>query len=367
VSPPTLAALIARIAEEAEQEVATRPEATLILGVTRGGERHVVGFRSPDAKEAAMPHADSIYEIGSVSKTFSNTVLAVLDDRGVLSLDDPIGKHLTHLQLRPEVAAVTLRDIATHSSGLPDLGQRHLRLCLEEVRGTLAPFGAYTHYLRYTKEHLYADLEDAELVYPTGQGWAYSVFAMGTLGHILELVTGERYEDLLRATVCEPLGLADTFYTISDGQPERVIFAYDSDGQPLPNWYHDVLMSQGGLRSTINDLLTYAEANINATNNPDGSPLSNALRKTREVHFTTPEGTKNTANTSLQGLAWWGIDGPDGRGWWHGGQTLFYCSTVGVVPDSDLGFVLLRSHHRLLADAAGIVDRDLAWFRRVRE
>ncbi|MEV0618741.1 serine hydrolase domain-containing protein [Nonomuraea sp. NPDC050404] len=228
-------ALLAGIEADAEDYLSTRPEATLMIGLSLRGERHVRAFLAPGAEHARLPGAKTIYEIGSVSKVFLTTVLAALEGQGLIGLDDPIATHLPKdLRLPPEIASITIRQLATHSSGLGPVGKIHQRFIDEELRGTESPFGTYTHYLRYKKEHLYADLENAELIYPKGQGWTYSVIGMGALGHILELVAAKPYEELLKETVCEPLGLTDTGYSLSAEQQGRVMYAYDRAGQPCP-------------------------------------------------------------------------------------------------------------------------------------
>lgn len=355
--------------KEAEEYLSSRQEATLIVGLSLMGERHVLPFRSPGAKHAPLPDADTIYEIGSVSKVYTTAVLAALEGQGLISLDDPIGTHLPKtLRLPSEIASINIRQLATHSSGLGSIGKLHQRFIAEEARGTEPPYGCYTHYLRYRKEHLYADLESAELQYPTGQGWSYSPIGMGTLGHILELVTGKPYEELLKATICEPLGLANTGYTLSEEQQKRVMYAYDSEGQPTPNWYHDVLLPQGGLRSTVTDMLTFAEANIRASVDPDGSNLSNALRRTREHHYERPPGdpVSNFVGMDhfIQGLAWWGLEHPKGTAWWHGGTTLFYLASLGVDHHTQVACVGLLSYRKTLLDINTFHTLQRGWFRR---
>ena len=357
------------IEQEAKDYLATREEATLIIGLSVAGERHIRSFRSPDAKHAVLPDAESMYEIGSVSKVFSCTILATLEDQGLIGLDDPISKHLPNsLRLPAEIGSITIRQLATHSSGLGSVGKLHQELIDDEMRGTEPPFGAYAHYIRYRKEHLYADLETAELVYPTGQGWLYSVIGMGTLGHILELVTGKPYEQLLKETICEPLGLANTGYTLSPEQRGRMVFAFYDDGQPCPNWHHDVMLSQGGLRSNLNDLLTFAEANIKASVDGDGSTLSKALRRARELHFECPEGwvvpvTGETPDFD-QGLGWRALDRPEGRAWWHGGTTLFYLAGCGVDAQAEVGIGVLESYRKGLGNHVMFHQLQRDWFDR---
>ncbi len=357
------------IENEVEQYLATREEATLVVGLSVMGERHIRSFRSLGAQQAPLADSESIYEIGSVSKVFSTTILAVLEGQGLIQLDDPISAYLPrNLRMPAEIGSITIRQLATHSSGLGSVGKLHQELIDEELRGTEPPFGCYTHYLRYRKEHLYADLGNAELAYPTGQGWIYSVIGMGTLGHILELVTGKAYEELLKETICEPLGLADTGYTLSKQQQSRVVHAYDSAGQPCPNWYHDVMLAQGGLRSTMTDMLAFTEANIKASVEQDGSNLSTALRRTREQHYDWPAGFSIADESGMpdfiQGLGWRGLARPKGRAWWHGGTTLFYLAGAGVDEHAQVGFVILSSYRKSLTDRVTLHPLQQDWFRR---
>lgn len=362
--------VLAEIEEEATQYLAERAEGTLVLGASVRGERHVRCLRSPSAELAPLPDADSVYEIGSVSKVFTTTLLAVLEGRGLLGLEDPIRKHLPkHLRLPEEIGSLTLRQLATHSAGFGSVGKQHQRFIDEETRGTEPPFGVYTHYLRYRKEHLYADLETAELEYPTGKGWLYSVLGMGTLGHIVELVAGQPYEELLKETICEPLGLADTGYTLSTGQQARMVTAFDRLGQPCPNWYHDVMLPQGGLRSTMNDLLTFTEANLKASAGGDDSELSRAMRLTRVEYFDGPAAYPGQdgedKNDFVQGLAWRGLPRPTGRAWWHPGTTLFYLAGAGVDEHAQVGFAIISSHRLSLIDRQVLHPLQQDWFRRL--
>lgn len=350
------------VERDAGEWLASRREASIIVGLTRNGVREVWAFRSPDAQFAPVPTESTIYEIGSVSKIYLATILAELERRGVLSLDDPISKWLPNGdRLKPEIGALTIRHLATHSSGLPSMGKRHTEIAASETMGQWqAPFGAYTHYLRYKKEHLYADWEDAEFIYPTGEGWLYCVMGMGTVGHILELATGQTFDELLREIVAEPLGLHDTAYELSLAQVARIQHAYTSDGAATPNWYHDVLMPQGGLRSTMTDMLTFAEAHLS-----NDGPLVDAMARTRESHYRLPASALEVPPDSPwtdeinHGLAWRLFDG----GACHSGTTLFYSTGFAVNADAGVGLVMLSTSYDNLAHHGVLNPIFLNWFK----
>jgi CubicO group peptidase (beta-lactamase class C family) len=354
-----IADLLSRIEDDASSYLAKQNEATLIVGVSVAGERHLRTFRSPDATKVELPNIDSTYEIGSFSKVFSTSVLAVLEGQGVISLGDTIRKYVpSSVQLAPEIARITVRQLATHTSGFDRVGKVFAKMVYEDTR---------TCYLRYRKEDLYEELRVAQLAYPSGTDWAYSIIGMGLLGHIMELATGSSYEALLKKTICEPLGLVDTTYTLSDDQISRMIRAIDSDGFPTANWYHDVMMPQGGLRSTMQDMLTFAEANLAARFKDDGSSLFKALRRAREPHVEWPPGYKlpdRELGEFVQGLAWWRIPVPSGHAWYHNGATMYYQSSVGVSDDAPVAVVAMTSYYKNLLDIQTFPAMHREWLKR---
>ncbi len=339
-------AVLSRIEDDVQKYLVPRPDASLIVGLVVDAKRHIRSFRSPGTELVPLPDASSVYEIGSFSKVYTSSVLAVLVGQGAISLDDTIDTYLPFLDLKPEIAQITIRQLATHSSGLNRCATIFMKMVEEDTR---------TCYLRYRKEDLYEELESTELVFPSSEGWEYSIIGMGLLGHIIELATGKSYEENLREHICAPLGLPDTCYTNSDDQLVRMMRGVDRDGSTTPNWYHDVLMPQGGLRSTMADMLSFAEANLAARQADDGSALHAALRLTREPHFQIPDTfvipEQIRPRDKIQmGLAWWGVDAPNGPAWEHGGVTQYYQSSTWVSDVAPIALVALTSYYGTLPD-----------------
>ena len=354
--------LLSQMENGAQEYCAERPESTFIAGLSARGKREILSFRSPDAELVPIPGPETIYEIGSFSKVYTTSVLAVLEAQGHISLEDPISKYVP-VDMPTDVAGITIRQLATHTSGLA-------RVC--KIFGKMAYEDYRTCYLRYRKEDLYEELRTVELAYPPGQGSEYSIIGMGTLGHILELVAGKPFEALLAETICEPLGLKDTGYELSDDQLSRVVRGYASDGEPMPSWYHDVLLPQGGLRSTMTDMLTFAEANLRN----DGSTLLKALSRTREHHVERSQALtpiEGGPKYSIQGLAWWGFETPKGTAWRHDGCTLYYQSSVSVCEPAAVALVALTSYGNNLPNGTNVENilafgkLAEAWFARACE
>jgi CubicO group peptidase (beta-lactamase class C family) len=342
--------LIEQIEREGRAYCDARSELTLIVGLTHNGQRDVRAFRSAGAQYAPMPDTKTIYEIGSFSKIFTTALLSVLVSRGVLTLEDTVGTYFPELNLKPEIAEITVFDLATHTSGLSGNGVVLARLVEEDVAtGDLAN---YKYYERYSKAHLDEELRVAELVRPRGTGWEYSRTGLSMLGHILEVASGEPYEPLLKKHICQPLGLTDTTYTLTEEQETRFVHGYDESGHPSPVWYWDIMLPQGGIRSTMDDMLTFAEANL-AT---DDSQLTTDLRHAQEIEFEWPEGATpspapyGSKASFRQALGWWNLDLGHGPVTQHAGATCSYQSFGSVHRGTRTGLVAMTSSAANLGD-----------------
>lgn len=339
------------IQEAGNKYVSSRKELTLIIGLTQAGSRSIFAFRSPDAQYVEVPDEKTIYEIGSFSKVYTSSLLSVLLGQGVVSLDDTMAKYFPELDLKPEIAEITVFDLATHTSGLSGDGIVLARLIAAAVE--TGDFQKFTYYADYTKAHLDEELEVAELVRPRGSGWEYSRTGNSVLGHILEVASGEAYEPLLKRLLCEPLGLSDTTYTLTPEQESRLVRGYLEDGAPSPIWYWDIMLPQGGIRSTMTDMLTFIEANLA----DDDSQLTKAFRRAQDTEFEWPAGStpaaapyKSTAQFR-QALGWWNLDKGHGPVTQHAGATMSYQSFGAFHRETQTGLVAMTSSAENLLDA----------------
>jgi serine-type D-Ala-D-Ala carboxypeptidase/endopeptidase len=201
------------------------------------------------AADGSAPTADTLFEIGSITKVFTALVLADMVERGEVRLDDPVGRWLPGVTLPSgKGRAITLADLVTHTSGLP-------RLPANLDTGNLDdPYAAYR------APQLHAFLSGHALGRDPGAGWEYSNLGAGLLGHVLATKAGTSYEDLVRRRVIEPLGLKDTTITLSSAQRARMATAHDAGLRPVSWWGFDALAGAGAIRSTASDMLTFAAA-----------------------------------------------------------------------------------------------------------
>jgi len=300
---------------------------------------------------AEAPGGDTVFEIGSITKVFTGTILADMVREGLVKLDDPVAQYLpAELVLGdPRMRVITLLDLATHRSGLPRLPGN---LWTDEEKR--AGVDTTNPYAQYTVARLYAFLSGYTLPRAPGAQSEYSNLGFGLLGHALALKTGKTYEDLVVERVCAPLGMKDTRITLDADQRARLAQGYKAfaevDGarvaQPSSNWDIPTLAGAGALRSTVNDMLKFLKANLGLTE----TRLAEAFQQARAPRC--DEGKHRHI-----GLGWVilsdanqeiGVPGVSDKDHsltvvWHNGETGGYYSYLGFVPERAAGVVVLSN------------------------
>lgn len=211
-------------------------------GMTEVKVAIAAGVIVDDATTTAFANADatSRFEFGSIGKTMTAQVLTSLAAEGVVGLDDPIGRWLD----AGDNGEITLRQLATHTSGLPRLAPNHFDAAHYRRDD---PYAAFT-----------ADLAEAGLRASVRGENVYSNFAYQLLGLTLARASGESFEDLLRARVFTPFGMNDA--TVGPGVNQVQPYAAD---RPVPPW-HVHLAGPGGVSGTLDDLLAWGRGARNA-------------------------------------------------------------------------------------------------------
>lgn len=214
---------------------------------------------------AGVPPERVLFEIGSITKFFTGLLLAQATIDGKASLDDPITKFLPpELSLHAHVAAITLRQLSTHTSGLPRLP------------GNLHPLSPADPYADYLEPQLYDFLRSFQPAKAPPQPADYSNLGVGLLGHLLARAYGVSYAELVRAKITGPLGMNDTTIALTDEQKTRFATPHSGGVTVLP-WNLGVLSGAGALRSTAADLAKFAQALSD-----EHSPIAAAWKIARE-------------------------------------------------------------------------------------
>ncbi|MYB10146.1 MAG: beta-lactamase family protein [Acidimicrobiia bacterium] len=295
----------------------------VVVGIVREGERVVVGAGRLSDGDPVLPDGDTVFEIGSITKVFTSTALADLEASLGLGLETPVQSLLGDQVQMPtrNGTEITLGHLATHSSGLPRLPNN------------LAPVDWANPYADYTAERLYDFLADHELARNIGETVEYSNLGYGLLGHALSLSEGTNYETVIVQRILEPLEMADTAVNLTPPLQARMAAGHDQRLQPVANWDLAVLAGAGALRSTVNDLVTFLEANLGLRQ----TPLREAMQRTHVPQVTDP------AMGMDLGLGWLIADIDGRRFLWHNGATGGYSSFIGFDPEAREGIVILSN------------------------
>jgi CubicO group peptidase (beta-lactamase class C family) len=327
VEAPEMQPVMNRDLEQARQTgVFTR--SSLAIGVVTHGVRRVFTYGT------AKP--DSIFEIASVTKTFTALTLARMVEQGEVELNEPVRLLLPPGTVeKPAGSEITLLDLATHHSGLP------------RMPGTFHPTDKDNPFANFHVVDLYEYIGKHGVRKPANASFAYSNIGAGLLGQVLADRAHMSYADLVRTEVTEPLGLKDTVVSLSPEQRRRFLQGHNdlndgpdgfrrashAYGDPVPAWDFDALAGAGALQSTANDMLTYLEANLHP--NAEGGVLSAALLETQKLRADAAVGLGMRI-----GLIW--LHTPDGC-YLHDGGSPGFTTFIFFNPKEDYGAVVLSN------------------------
>ena len=232
-----------------------------------------VGYQDLDKKIPMRP--DSLFRIASMTKPVTAVGIMILADEGKLSVEDPVEKHLPEFRDQPLVGArqvktgakdgslrkparpITVRDLLTHTSGMPGLPPAIADLYVKRNR-TLAEAVSLS--------------AKQPLQFEPGTKWAYCNIGIDTLGRIIEVASGQSYESFLQQRVFDPLGMADTCFYPTAVQLKRAAVTYGVEKGKLVRPKGDIIslppgakypIPAGGLYSTAGDLARFYQMMLN--------------------------------------------------------------------------------------------------------
>ncbi len=281
-----------------------------VVGVLKHGDRRVFAY--------GTAVSDSIFEIGSITKTITGLILARMGEQGKVKFDEPVRELLPEGTVaKPQGSEITLLDLATQHSGLP------------RMPSNFKPADANNPYLDYRAENLYAFMNQHGVAKPADAGFLYSNLGFGLLGQALANRAGMSYAVLLQEEVTGPLGMNDTVVSISGERWERFIPGYNGQHRPVHPWDFAAIAGAGAIRSTAGDMLIYLDAQMH----PERfGALSAALIESHRLHAEGFPGTRI-------GLAWYYR--AESGDYWHNGATAGYSSYASFHPRGDYAVVVL--------------------------
>jgi D-alanyl-D-alanine-carboxypeptidase/D-alanyl-D-alanine-endopeptidase len=301
----------------------------LSVGIIKDGRSWTFNFGEVEKGKKNPPTQHTIYELASITKTFTGVLLAQAFVEGKVKLDDDIRKYLdgSYRNLEFEGKPIKLFHLINHTSrlpsNLPDRPELFRNPDPYELPKILTAIES-----QYTKENFYADLHKVKLDKAPGTEFKYSNAAAQLLGYILEKIYGMPYEQMVFRKIARPLGMSETKITLTPSETKRFAKGHYDNGS-VALYSTPQTQAAGGLRSSVSDMLKY---------------MSYHLNENDEVVRLSHQSTWGDIKYYASGLSWQMKNTSGGRRKiWQTGGTFGFSSYCAVFPELKLGIVLLSN------------------------
>jgi CubicO group peptidase (beta-lactamase class C family) len=306
-----------------------------VAGIWHGGEVELAATGVCSTATGIDVTTDTLFQIGSVTKVWTATLVMQLVDEGLVDLDAPVKQYLPDFALSDDetTAAVTVRHLLTHTSGIGDLD-----------------FGLFGRgddcIARFT-----SGLAGRPMLHEPGRFMSYCNSGFTVLGSLIETLRETTWDAAIRARISQPLGLTRTFTLPEEVLLYRAAVGHEKnlDGSQTPAAVWGIPRSAGPaglITQTVEDLLAFAAMHID-----DGGDVLSAdsVRAMREPQLSVPTGPEG-----VRGLAWNRFEWSGTAGVGHDGGTVGQLSFLRVVPERRFAYALLTNSFQ-----AALVHRDL--------
>ncbi|MFC1948534.1 serine hydrolase domain-containing protein [Chloroflexota bacterium] len=306
------------------------------VGILHNGQTLTAGYGVTNIENPLPVTDETLFQIGSITKTYTGTAIMRLVEMGKLDLDATVRTYIPDFQVSDETASseATIRHLLTHTGGWEG----------DVFDDTGSGDDALAKYV--------TNMAELKQLAPLGKVLSYCNSGFSVAGYIIELVTGKNYQAAMKELVLEPLGLSDSYFEPGDVMTHR--FAAGHNATPegvtvLRPWYlASSTYPAGGITCHVQDLLRYARFHMGDGRINDDtrllSPESMGLMKSPQV---TIWGNEKIGIT-------WGIKDINGvRVFSHGGGTLGQISILQLVPEQNFALAILTN-----AGIGGLVVRE---------
>jgi len=304
------------------------------VAVRMNGKTSFFNYGMADNAQNRPVTADSIFNLGSVGKVFATTLLAQAVKNGELSLDDPVAKYVTELQRGGDIRRITLGQLASHSSGLPNRPQQYETW--HRGRYTWPDFVRFLNSWKAGPNH------------EPGQQYLYSDAAMVLLRVALERRFNTRFTGLMHQRLTGPLGMTSTALPLPRDLLGRAVQGYGPMGKPVGkpgeeggtfDW-----PGSGQIYSSSRDMATFLAANLGEL--PGHGPIENAMAFAHQGVFTV-------SPRLTIGLAWQIVSAGNFTIIDKNGGLNNTSTYIGFAPQKKLGVVILVNRGRQKATIYG--------------
>lgn len=282
------------------------------IALIQGGKASYYGVIKTNDTIMSIENQNKIFEIGSITKVFTSTVLALLVEDKKIKLTDEINTFYP-FAFKDNIK-LSFESLANHTSGLPRLPEN------------LMPSDENNPYKDYDRNKIDEYLRN--LMKLNSKTYAYSNLGAGLLGYTLGLSQETTFQELLQKKVFAKYKMKNSFVS-SQNLGNRLVNGLDENGQNVPNWDFDVLFGGGGILSTTEDLVKFANAQFD----PNNKELTLTQKPTFDI------------NENMQiGLGWHILKSENGKNLlWHNGETGGYSSSMSLNAQGKTAVIILSN------------------------
>ncbi len=254
------------ISKEANTLIKSGAFTSLSIGVIKNGK--IYKFHKGALLDGNAPNDSTLYEIASLTKTFTGTLLAkaILDKK--VNLDDDIRKYLPeeYPNLEYNRQPITFRHLVTHTSGLPIMFPNKPEI-FQDPDWDKLPLQINELLKGYTRDQFLAELHQVTLDTISGHKFGYSNAGANLLGYCMERVYKKPYHDLINTYILKPQKMDHTYVGISNENISMLAKGVNVNGTEMPSAAQKELRAEGGIISNLDDMIKYTQFHLD-TNNP---------------------------------------------------------------------------------------------------
>ncbi|MFK7773687.1 MAG: serine hydrolase domain-containing protein [Saprospiraceae bacterium] len=351
--------------------VKNRKNHGLVVGIIYGDETSVKAFGEMSKTDKTVPDVNSIFEIGAVTSVFTTTLMQLQADKNKFQPHDPVHLYLdieTNIPAYHPLKCVNVDLVPNINDGQRVGGQREIYRCFEDPMGKPecitfcdlathisglphSPKGWFkwkpigrnklgNDFKDFAVDKYFTRLQSLKLEYVPGTKYIHSDFGIALLGNAMSKISGLSYEQLLTQELLEPLGMKNTKLTFSDRTDLNIVPGHNRKGKQVEPWDFDAMAPAAGLKTSMNDLLVFVNANLN----PPNKKIENAFAEVQQSKVDVMFG-KGVRATSM-GYGWYTSTLTEESNLpvvWINGGTGGFRSFIGFIKDTNTAVVILSN------------------------
>ena len=318
------------VSKYVEMEIDLNKNPGILIGIIDGDSTYVYGFGEAEKGTSRPPTDSAIFEIGSMTKVFTASLLQILVDEGKIDYQKTLADYLKKEQLHESIQNLTVWSLATHTSGFPRV----------PTNFSIKDKDPNNPFKNYTDKDFDEFLAGYNL-FQTGN-YIYSHTNFALIERIIETVENKDFQLVLEEKLLRPLGLKNTTHGLDENQKQRLNPGYLLDGTPAPTAIFSTFYGSIGLMSDMNDLIRFVQVNLELGQE---LPLQSSLIKTQVSQVNT--GIETYIDTGIG----WHIVRPKRKYYGivsHRGTGVGHQAYIAFIPETQTGVIVLANSRNSL-------------------